>query len=37
MKRLETPLPRHWRYYVALKVPVIAAAVAGAPKFFGYW
>jgi len=37
MKRPETPLPRHWRYDIALKVPVIAAAVAVAPKFFGSW
>ena len=40
MTRPETPFPRHWRYYIALKVPVIAAAVAGAyavKAVFGYW
>jgi hypothetical protein len=37
MKEPETPFPRHWRYYIALKVIVIAAAVALALKYFGYW
>ena len=27
MKRPETPFPRHWLYYIALKMVVIAAAV----------
>ncbi|MFZ0238730.1 MAG: hypothetical protein WAL37_15450 [Xanthobacteraceae bacterium] len=27
MKRLETPFPRHWLYYLVLKYAVIAAAV----------
>jgi hypothetical protein len=27
MKRPDTPFPRHWLYYIALKVVVIAAAV----------
>jgi hypothetical protein len=33
----DTPFPRHWLYYIALKVLVIAAAVALALKWFGYW
>ncbi len=37
MKQPETPFPRHWRYYIAIKVIVIAAAVALALKYFGYW
>jgi hypothetical protein len=37
MKEPETPFPRHWRYYIALKVIVIVAAVALALKYFGYW
>ena len=37
MKQPETPFPRHWLYYIALKIVVIAAAVALALKFFGYW
>ena len=35
MKRVDTPFPRHWRYYLALKFVVIAAAVALALKWFG--
>ena len=27
MKRPDTPFPRHWLYYIALKYVVIAAAV----------
>jgi hypothetical protein len=37
MNQPETPFPRHWRYYIALKVIVIVAAVALALKYFGYW
>jgi hypothetical protein len=37
MKRPETPFPRHWFYYIALKVVIIAAAAALALKFFGVW
>jgi hypothetical protein len=37
MTRPETPFPRHWLYYIAIKVVVIAAAVAVALKFLGYW
>ncbi len=33
----DTPFPRHWLYYIALKVLVIAAAIALALKWFGYW
>jgi hypothetical protein len=33
----ETPFPRHWLSYIAIKVVVIAAAVAVALKFLGYW
>jgi len=35
--RPETPFPRHWRYYIALKAVVIVAAVALALKLLGYW
>jgi len=37
MKPPETPFPRHWRYYLALKIAIIAAAVALALKYFDYW
>ena len=35
MKRPDTPFPRHWRYYIALKWAVIAGAVAIALKLIG--
>ena len=28
MKRPDTPFPRHWLYYIVLKIVVIAGAVA---------
>jgi len=37
MKRPDTPFPRHWLYYIALKFIIIAAALALALKLFGYW
>lgn len=37
IEKPDTPFPRHWLYYIALKVLVIAAAVALALKWFGYW
>jgi hypothetical protein len=35
MKRPDTPFPRHWRYYIALKFLVLVAAVALALYMFG--
>jgi hypothetical protein len=35
MSRPETPFPKHWRYYIALKWTVIAAGVAIALKLLG--
>jgi hypothetical protein len=41
MSRPDTPLPRHWRYYIFIsyyifiKWAVIAAAIALALKWFG--
>jgi len=37
MKQPETPFPRHWRYYIALKIVLIVVAAALALKYFGYW
>jgi len=37
MRRPETPFPRHWLYYIVLKVAIIAAAAALALKYFGVW
>jgi hypothetical protein len=35
MKKLDTPFPRHWLYYVALKFVVLAAAILLALYVFG--
>ena len=37
MSRPETPFPRHWLYYIVLKVVIIAMAVALALKLLGVW
>jgi hypothetical protein len=37
MTHPDAPFPRHWLYYIVLKVVVIAIAVAVALKFLGYW
>jgi hypothetical protein len=37
MSRPDTPFPKHWLYYIVLKVVVIAAALAIALKLFGVW
>lgn len=37
MKRPETPFPRHWLYYIALKIALLAAAVAIALELYGMW
>lgn len=37
MKRPDTPFPRHWLYYIVLKVAIIAVAIAVATKYFGLW
>ena len=38
MSRLDTPFPRHWLYYIALKVLLIGGgAVALVLKLYGMW
>jgi hypothetical protein len=37
MDQPETPFPRHWLYYMILKIALIIAAVAIALKYFGFW
>ena len=37
MKRPDTPFPRHWLYYIAIKLAILAVAVAVALKYFGFW
>jgi len=36
MKRPDTPFPRHWLYYLVLKIVVIACAVYFALRIFGF-
>jgi hypothetical protein len=37
MKRPDTPFPRHWIYYIALKFVIILIALAIALRYFGVW
>jgi hypothetical protein len=37
MKKPDTPFPRHWLYYIVLKIAIIVLAVAVATKHFGLW
>jgi hypothetical protein len=37
MAQPETPFPRHWFYYIILKIVLLIAAVGLALKFFGFW
>lgn len=37
MQRPDTPFPRHWLYYIGLKLVLIAAAAAIALKYYGFW
>jgi hypothetical protein len=35
MTKPDTPFPTHWRYYIAIKWAVIAAAIVPAPNLLG--
>ena len=37
MTKPDTPFPKHWLYYIALKIALIAGAVALALKLYGMW
>ena len=37
MKRPDTPFPRHWLYYTAIKVLLLVGAVALVLKLYGMW
>jgi hypothetical protein len=37
MSRPDTPFPKHWRYYIAIKWALIVGAVALALKLVGVW
>ena len=36
MEQPETPFPRHWLYYIALKIVVLVVGAAIALYLFGY-
>jgi len=37
MKEPDTPFPRHWLYYIAIKLIILLVAAAFALRYFGYW
>ena len=37
MTKPDTPFPRHWIYYIVLKLVLLAAAVALVLKLYGLW
>jgi hypothetical protein len=37
MKRPETPFPRHWLFYIVIKLLVIAGGTAFVLKYIGWW
>lgn len=37
MKPPETPFPRHWLFYIVIKLAILAVAVAFSLKFVGLW
>jgi hypothetical protein len=37
MSRPDTPFPKHWKYYIAIKWALIIGAIALALKLVDYW
>ncbi len=37
MTKPETPFPRHWLYYIVLKLVLLAVAVALVLKYYEAW
>lgn len=37
MSRPDTPFPRHWKYYIAIKWALIIGAIALALKLVDFW
>lgn len=37
MTKPDTPFPKHWLYYIVLKIALLAVAVALTTKYFGLW
>jgi hypothetical protein len=37
MKRPDTPFPRHWLYYIVIKIVILIVGIVVALRYFGYW
>jgi hypothetical protein len=37
MEKPDTPFPRHWLYYIAIKFMLLAGAVALVLRLYGVW
>ena len=37
MKRPDTPFPRHWFYYIVLKIVILIVAILLGWAYFQYW
>jgi hypothetical protein len=37
MSRPDTPFPKHWKYYIAIKWALIIGAIALALKLVDFW
>ena len=37
MKRPDTPFPRHWLYYIVIKLVVLAGALALVLRLYDVW
>ncbi|MDF3813598.1 MULTISPECIES: hypothetical protein [Rhodopseudomonas] len=35
--RPDTPFPKHWLYYIAIKIALLVGAVALVLKLYGFW
>lgn len=35
--RPDTPFPKHWLYYIAIKIALLAGATALVLKLYGFW
>jgi hypothetical protein len=36
-QRPDTPFPRHWLYYIAIKIALLIGATALVLKLYGFW
>jgi hypothetical protein len=37
MKRPDTPFPRHWLYYIALKIVILVIGAGLALRYYEIW